>query len=209
MSDDQCRHCGNPLLARRPLKLFCSYSCRGQLKALQATRGPSGLIGAKNTKQNKVLRGGKSVFSFTKINSSSYRLDSPNKRGVGWLLEVAWAGGSRQRWVARVGDRASDHLLLDQAKRAGVEIMRKRGKVESRDWIKQLNQIAANEVEPAALAPVRKQWPLDLMGGRAGAWPLDPGMRNAILSDELDTHIPGGLDRCRCVNPLCRASLAA
>ena len=28
---------------------------------------------------------------------------SPFQRGVGWLMEVAWPGELRQRWVARIG----------------------------------------------------------------------------------------------------------
>jgi hypothetical protein len=79
-------------------------------------------------------------------------------------------------------------MPLDHAKRAAVAMMRdKRMKAKSRDWIAELNQIAANEVDRAGLIPVCKQWPLDVMGGAAaGAWPLDPGERNAILSVELD-----------------------
>ena len=191
MSDVECSKCGAVLPARRKLKNFCSYACRGQLKALQATSEPSGLTGAKNTKQNKVLqslkRGSRVGYSFARINSCTYRLDTPNKRGVGWLSEVAWAGGARLRWVARLGNRASDPLPLDQAKRAAVALMRERGKVEPRDWIAELNQIAANEVDRAALVLERKQWPLDLMGGMAsGSWPLDNGDRNAVLRVELE-----------------------
>jgi hypothetical protein len=47
--------CGNPLLPGRNLEDFCTYACQGQFRALQATSGPSGLVGAKNTKQNKEL----------------------------------------------------------------------------------------------------------------------------------------------------------
>ena len=55
-------------------------------------------------------------------------------------------------------------------------------KLEPRDWIAELNQIAANEVDRAALVQERKRWPLDLMGGMAsGSWPLDNGDRNAVL----------------------------
>jgi hypothetical protein len=42
----------------------------------------------------------------------------PLKNGVGWLMEVAWPGGARQRWVARVGDRGSEPLPLEEAKKA-------------------------------------------------------------------------------------------
>ena len=75
--------CGNPLLPGRRLENFCTYACQGQFRALQATSGPSGLIGAKNTKQNRALQSLKrqSVgrFSFARINSCNYRLDRPGK----------------------------------------------------------------------------------------------------------------------------------
>ena len=91
--------CGNPLLPGRKLEDFCTYSCRGQFKALEATQVPSGLVGAKNTKQNKVLRSlrRQSVgrFSFARINSCTYRLDRPGKLGAGWLMEVGMARGRK------------------------------------------------------------------------------------------------------------------
>jgi hypothetical protein len=59
--------------------------------------GPSGLIGSKNTKQNKALQSLKrqSVgrFSFARINSCTYRLDHPVKLAAGALMEVGWPGG--------------------------------------------------------------------------------------------------------------------
>jgi len=76
--------CGKPMPARRKLKTFCSYACRGQHNALKAISGPSELIGAKNTKQSKALRRLKrqsvSGFSFVRINSCIYRLDRPRAR---------------------------------------------------------------------------------------------------------------------------------
>ena len=96
--------CGKQLLPGRKLEDFCTYACRGQFRALQATSGPSGLAWAKNSKQNKALRSLKrqSVgrFSFTRINSCTYRLDRPGKLGAGCLVEVGWPGGARQRWIA-------------------------------------------------------------------------------------------------------------
>ena len=105
--------CGNPLLPGRKLEDFCSYACRGQMK-VEAIQGQTGLSGSKNIKQNKALQSLKrrsvGVPTFAKINSCTYRVDSPKKNGAGWLMEVAWPGGARQRWVARVGDRASEPL---------------------------------------------------------------------------------------------------
>src|SRR5678809_1003372 len=92
-------NCSNPLLPGRKLEDFCTYACQGQFRALQATSGPSGLIGAKNAKQNKALQSLKrqSVgrFSFARINSCTYRLDRPGKLGAGCLMEVGWPGGAR------------------------------------------------------------------------------------------------------------------
>src|SRR6476620_4076602 len=123
--------CGMPLLPGRKLEDFCTYACRGQFRALQATSGPSGLVGAKNTTQNKALQSLKrqSVgrFSFTRINSCTYRLDQTHKLGAGWLMEVT-PKGSRQRWVARVGNRASEPVTLEEAKRADVAMLRERSK---------------------------------------------------------------------------------
>ena len=63
-------------------KTSCTYPCQGQFKALAATEVPSGLVGAKNTKQNKVLRSlrRQSVgrFSFARVNPCTW-LDCPGK----------------------------------------------------------------------------------------------------------------------------------
>jgi hypothetical protein len=172
------------------LKDFCCYAHRGAWKALRATEGRTGLRGSKNAKQNRALHTLKSQsvghFTFARINSCIFRIDAANKRGVGWLMEVAWPGGARQRWIARVGDRASEPLPLDVAKRAATSMLRERVKSEPRDWIAELNQVAADEVDRVAIMQERKRWPLDLMGGaRRGAWPLEGGDRHAILSVEL------------------------
>lgn len=41
----------------------------------------------------------------------------------------------------------------------------KRSKGESRDWLRELNQTAANEVDGAVIRRERRKWPVDLMGG--------------------------------------------
>src|SRR5690242_9150076 len=103
-----CAICGKALPTPRRLKTFCSYACRGQYKAQEATGYRSGLVRSKNTKQNKALRSLKrrsvGAITFAKINSVTIRVDRPRKNGAGWLMEVGWPGGVRQRWVARVGD---------------------------------------------------------------------------------------------------------
>jgi hypothetical protein len=181
--------CGNPLLPGRRLKSFCSYACRGQFKALEATGHRTGLKCSKNTKQNKALqtlkRQSVAGFSFAKINSCTYRLDRPNKLGAGWLME-AWPGDAQQRWVARVGNRTSEPLTLAEAKRTAVAMLRERGKVEPRDWIADLNKIAAAEIDRVALAKDRQQWPCDVLGTSChGSMQINVKLRDAILDAEL------------------------
>jgi len=85
-----------------------------------------------------------------------------------------------------VGNWASEPLPLKEAKRAGVALLRERGKVEPRDW-KDLNKIAATEIDSVALAKKRKQWPCDLVGGESSpdSMRLDRKLRDAILDAEL------------------------
>ena len=183
--------CGMPLLPGRKLEDFCTYACRGQFRVLQATSGPSGLVGAKNAKQNKALLSLKRLsvgrFSFTRINSCTYRLDRPGKLAAGWLMEVGWPGGARQQWIARVGNWASEPLPLDEAKRAAVARLRERKESDSRDWIAELNTTAAAEVRRAWLMQERKQWPRDLVGAEThpGSMQIDRKLRDAILDAEL------------------------
>ena len=77
-----------------------------------------------------------------------------------------WPGAVRQRWVARVAGEASAPLPLQEAKRAATAMLHKRAKAEPRNWIGELNQIAAYEVDRAALQHERRRWPIDLMNGR-------------------------------------------
>jgi len=158
------------------------------LRLLRLQGHRTGLKCPKNTKQNKALQSLKrrsvGVPTFAKINSCTYRVDAPRKSGAGWLMEVAWPGGSRQRWVARVGSRASEALALDEAKRAAVTMLREGGKVEP--WIADLNKIAAAEINRVALANDLQRWPRDLLGSsRRGSMQIDREQRNAILSAEL------------------------
>jgi hypothetical protein len=67
------------------------------------------------------------------------RIDQPHKKAAGWLMEVAWpAETKKQRWAACVGNHRSD-------KTAAKSLLSTKGKAEARDWIKELNQIAAND----------------------------------------------------------------
>ena len=86
-----------------------------------------------------------------------------------------------------MGNWASEPLPLKEANRAAVAMLCERGKVEPRDWIADLNKIAATEIDRVALAKKRKQWPCDLAGGesRPGSMRLDRKLRDAILDAEL------------------------
>jgi hypothetical protein len=128
----------------------------------------SALVGSKNTRKTKALQSlrKRSVgrFIFTKINSCTYRVDAPGKKAAGWLMQIAWPGGTRQRWVARIGNQASESLSLEEAKQAATAMLCKPEKAEARDWIAELNQTAATEVDRADIERQRRQWPLNVMG---------------------------------------------
>ena len=78
-------------------------------------------------------------------------------------------------------------MALDEAKRAAVAILRERKETGSRDWIAELNRIAAAEVDRARIIQELKQWPLELVGAEShpGSMPIDGKLRNAILIAEL------------------------
>ena len=89
--------------------------------------------------------------------------------GIGWLMEVAWPGEARQRWVARVGDRTSEPLPLGQAKAAAKTLLTTKGKAEPRERFRELNQIATNEIDQAYWTREKRTWPLDLIGAQRHA----------------------------------------
>ena len=131
-----CLNCGAPLKEPRKLNDFCDYSCRGQhaVNTLAGVPHRGAYSGSKNLKKTRALhtlrKQSLGAITFCKINSVTYRIDRRTKNGVGWLMEVAWPGESRQRWVARVGDRASDPLPLEQAKAAAKDLLSTKGKAE-------------------------------------------------------------------------------
>jgi hypothetical protein len=86
-----------------------------------------------------------------------------------------------------VGNRASEPLLLDEAKRAAVAMLRERNETEPRDWIAELNKIAAAEFDRVALLKERKQWPRNLVGAQScpDSMRLYRKLRDAILDAEL------------------------
>ena len=156
-----CKNCGADLPARRKLKTFCNYACRGQFRALQATRQRTGLSGSKNLKGLKALRGLKrrsiAGYAFAQINSITYQIDTRNKLGAGWLLEVGWPGGCTE-WIARVGNRASKPCSLDAAKQSAITMLQERSKGEPRNVIDELNRLAAAAVDRAEFPRIGDPW---------------------------------------------------
>jgi hypothetical protein len=93
-------------------------------------------------------------------------------RPLGYVMEI-WPG----RWVARVGNIVGLPSSLTAAKQAAISLYRSRKSGEPKDWIAALNQIAANEVDRAAIERQRRQWPLNLMGmnnRQNPRWKADP-----------------------------------
>jgi len=172
---EKCLHCGTPLKEPRKLKGFCTYSCRGQhsVEALDGPKYQGAYLGSKNTRKTKALQRLRKAsiagIAFERSNSVTIRIDQPHKKAVGWLMEVAWPAETRkQRWVACVGDHRSEPLTLDETKAAARSLLSTKVRAEPRDWIEELNQIAANEVDRAEIARQRRKWPVDLMGGKRG-----------------------------------------
>jgi hypothetical protein len=63
-------------------------------------------------------------------------------------MEVAWPGGKRQRWVARIGDRVSDLLSLDDCKRDAAAMLRAKAIGQQQDDpIAWLNRVAVAEID--------------------------------------------------------------
>ena len=117
-----------------------------------------------------------------------------------WLMEIVPG-----RWVARAKDHHSDSLPLEAAKKVAGELCRPKAKGESRDRIRELDQLAAVESdrqnidrqcrENAKLAAA--YLPADLMGART--WrhtPVDPTLRRTIIETELafDSETPKSAD---------------
>ena len=193
VSEEVCANCGKPLPARRKLKTFCSYGCRGQKKAQEDISHRPRVRGRKKASALSRLRALKkqSVGHITsaQVAPGTYRLDAAQKRGVGWLMEVNWPGGGPARFVARVRDWASEPLPFEQARQAASSAIKRKEKGKPRDWIAELNQVAANAVDRAALKAEGKakgkDWPIDVMGGSQRCGRINPETRRAILETEL------------------------
>jgi hypothetical protein len=87
----------------------------------------------------------------------------------------------------RGGNRASEPLTLNEAKRAAVAMIRDGCTAKPRDWTAELNRVAAAEVDRAAMMQERKQWPRHLVGAesRPGSMQIEDKLRDAILDAEL------------------------
>jgi hypothetical protein len=78
-------------------------------------------------------------------------------------------------------------LTLEEAKRAAVAVLFERVKAEPRDWIAELNKIAAAEVSRRRVAKEHERWPCDLVGvSRHGS--IGGALRNAILDAEIGSE---------------------
>jgi hypothetical protein len=83
-------------------------------------------------------------------------------------------------------------LTLNEAKRMAVAMLRERGRAEPREWIAELNRIAAAEVDRVALMQGREPTPRDLLGGsRRGSMQIDRAERDTILNAELAVPVVG------------------
>jgi hypothetical protein len=102
-------------------------------------------------------------------------------RVLGYVMEILPG-----RWVARVRNLISFPSSLTAAKQAAIVLYRSRNKGEPKDWIKELNRIAANEIDRAAIERERRAWPINLMGGnrRGRRDPEDREVYQAILDTE-------------------------
>ena len=67
---------------------------------------------------------------------------------------------------------------------AAVAMLDDRDKAESHDWIAELNQLAAEEVDRVERDRQRRYWPVDLLGGR-GTKPVECELHAAILKTEI------------------------
>jgi endogenous inhibitor of DNA gyrase (YacG/DUF329 family) len=110
-------------------------------------------------------------------------------RALGYVMEI-WSG----RWVARVSNLISLPFSLPAAKRTAIHLYRPRKNGEAKDWIEELNQAVANEIDRAYRTREKCKWPVDLMGAhRQSAKPqftVDHKLRKTILDTErvLENH---------------------
>jgi hypothetical protein len=71
-------------------------------------------------------------------------------------------------------------------------MLRERGRGEPREWIAELNRIAAAEVDRVALIQGCKRIPRDLLrGSRRGSMQIDRAERDTILNAELAVPVVG------------------
>jgi hypothetical protein len=99
-------------------------------------------------------------------------------------MEV-WTG----KWVARVRNVTSLPSSLTRAKQAALDLYDSRKSGEPKDWIKELNQTVANEIDRAYWTGEKRKWPFDLMCGQRhrfkwSVFAVDPKLRKTILDTE-------------------------
>lgn len=87
-------------------------------------------------------------------------------------MDIGWPADAGGKWIARVGNRSSEPLPLDEVKRVSAEMLNELARGEPFDCIARLNQLSANAVEQVVIERVkrqRKQWPIEI-GRHAGRW---------------------------------------
>ena len=144
---EQCKNCGKSLADNRKLNQFCDYACRGQWRVARIEK-----TCARKSKRNRALHTLKRLsvgrLGFVQINGCTVRVDTRNKQGVAWLIEVIWPGNRRRRWIARVGSRGSAPLPFEATKQAPIDLLTDRAPGTSCEgWACKLNRIAATEVD--------------------------------------------------------------
>jgi hypothetical protein len=187
---EKCLNCGTPLKEPRKLKDFCTYSCRGQqaVSTLSGVPHEGAYVGFKNTRKTKALRRlRRQSVGCLRLQQDQLR-HLPNRPPGEERCRLARGEAVRESvgWAC-VGNNRSEPLPLEEAKKAAAAPLHGRGEDEPRDWIKELNQIAANEVDLAYWTREKRKWPIDLMGGQSKKQPImgvEPELRRAILDTE-------------------------
>jgi hypothetical protein len=97
-------------------------------------------------------------------------------RALGYVMEI-WPG----RWVATVRNVIGLPSSLTATKQAAIGLYRSRKSGEDGDqWIRELNQTVANEIDPAYRTKEKRKWPVDLMEA-SGTAARSPSSRSIAI----------------------------
>ena len=157
---------------QRLLRLFMPWSACGESQGAYK--------GSKNTRRTKALQSlRRASVSGTAIQAGRGLADGSHRRVSAEMGCQGWRPSKRA--TAPRGAKAAAKVLITT-----------KGKAEPRDWIQELDQIAANEVDRAVIERQRRQWPINLMGMNNRQTPLmkvdpksiDPESIRAVLDIE-------------------------